>query len=242
MNRNLLITLIASAVFVSACGGGSSDAASVGSAGAPAAQDTSLAAVAADGTTSIDASSLAARLTTVAPAPLSAAETASLLWMREEEKLAQNVYAASYARWGTLIFNNVAASETTHTSAVKTLLDRYGLADPAAGKAAGAFTNTTLQGLYDTFAARSQASVVDALLVGAEIEDLDIHDLETQKATVDNADILLVYDNLLAGSRNHLRAFARELARYSVTYTPRYITQAAYDAIVASNTERGGNR
>jgi hypothetical protein len=45
--------------------------------------------------------------------------------------------------------------------------------------------------------ATSRTSLVQALKVGAQIEELDMRDITVQKAGIDNADILMVYDNLL---------------------------------------------
>ena len=58
---------------------------------------------------------------------LSADEAAGLIYMREEEKLAHDVYVTLYQQWGLPLFNNIANSEATHTSAIKVLLDRYGI-------------------------------------------------------------------------------------------------------------------
>jgi hypothetical protein len=60
-----------------------------------------------------------------------------------------------------------------------------------------------------------------------------------QKAGIDNADILLVYDNLLRGSRNHLRAFMKTLSQQGGGYTPQYLSQTEFDAIVNSPMETG---
>ena len=68
--------------------------------------------------------------------------------MREEEKLAHDVYVTLYAQWDLPIFQNISRSEQTHTDAVKTLIDRYGLTDPASSKV-GVFTNPDLQALYN---------------------------------------------------------------------------------------------
>lgn len=103
-------------------------------------------------------------------ATLSEAEIAGLVYMREEEKLAQDVYLALYAEWGLPIFQNIANSEQTHTDAVKTLLDRYGVEDPAVETAAGEFVNADLQALYDQLTALGEQSLGDALKVGATIE------------------------------------------------------------------------
>ena len=85
--------------------------------------------------------------TTVPPAAstLSAEEIAGLKFMREEEKLAHDVYVALYGLWGDNIFNQISFSETTHTEAVLALLVKYGIPDPAAGNPAGVFTDPALQ-------------------------------------------------------------------------------------------------
>ena len=45
------------------------------------------------------------------------------------------------------------------------------------------------------------------LLVGALIEEVDINDIQKElDEHVDNQDIVFVYDNLINGSYNHLRA------------------------------------
>jgi hypothetical protein len=174
-------------------------------------------------------------------APLSRAESDSLQFMREEEQLAHDVYAISATLWPQTPFSNITDSEDRHSAAVKRLLDRYKLADPLAGLSPGHFKTPAFQSLHDTLVTASRVSLVDALKVGAEIEELDIHDLDTQKTDIQQADILMVYDNLLRGSRNHLRAFIRMLTQQGKTYTPKHITQAQFDAIVSTGVERGNN-
>ena len=199
-----------------------------------------LMAVDAIGSTSIDAQILSAQLATYAKeVPLSDAEAASLAFMREEEQLAHDVYVVSDALYAPPIFENIAASEGTHSAAVKTLLDRYGLADPLAGLPNGTFKTPAFQTLYDALVAKSSLGLIKALEVGVEIEELDIHDLTEQEAVVDNADILMVYGNLKRASRNHLRAFWKVLTQQGGTYVPQYISQAEFDAIVNSPIETG---
>jgi hypothetical protein len=136
-------------------------------------------------------------------------EVAGLLRMREEEKLARDVYDAMDARWDLQIFRNIASSEQTHMDAVLALLDRHDLADPAAGMAAGEFASAELQTLYDTLVERGNTSSTESLHVGVAIEELDIADL--QSLGTDTADIALVYAHLEAGSEHHLDAFNRQL-------------------------------
>ncbi|MEZ4664795.1 MAG: DUF2202 domain-containing protein [Caldilineaceae bacterium] len=194
-----------------------------------------------EGVTDVDAGSLATALAPIAAGALSSAEADGLIFMREEEKLAHDVYVTLGAQWDLPIFNNISASETTHTDAVKTLLDRYGLDDPAVGKDVGVFENATLQALYTDLVAQGSQSLTAALIVGATIEDLDIVDLQTRIAQTERPDIQLVYENLMKGSRNHLRAFTSTLSRQTgEAYQPQYLDQAAYDAIINSEVERGG--
>jgi hypothetical protein len=170
---------------------------------------------------------------------LSDAELAAIGFMREEEKLARDVYLDMYDIWGMRIFDNISQSEQTHTDAVLFLIEKYDLEDPAAGKLRGEFSDATLQGLYDSLVAQGTSSLIDALIVGATIEDLDIFDLTEQLAVADNQDITVVFENLQKGSRNHLRTFHGRLVDMNMTYTPIYISQAEYDEIVSSPMERG---
>jgi len=137
-----------------------------------------------------------------------------LTYMREEEKLARDVYLSLYDEWNMRIFSNIAASEQKHTDAVKTLLVRYGIPDPAAGKAQGEFTNPDLQDLYDQLIQQGSVSKVEALRVGVFIEETDIDHLNAAIATTTHNDIKTVYSNLLKGSLNHLDAFESQLAKF----------------------------
>jgi hypothetical protein len=166
-----------------------------------------------ENTTSVDPATLDHAFSGVATTDLSEAEAEGLSFMREEEKLARDVYLMLYEQWGIRIFQNIAKAEETHMSAVAGLLERYGLPDPAADKAVGVFTNPELQALYDQLMEEGSQSLADALRVGALVEEVDIIDLEDYIDQTDNEDLLLVYQNLLKGSYNHLRAFKSTLEK-----------------------------
>ena len=192
------------------------------------------------GNTTIDADALSASLDELSTDALSADEAGGILYMREEEKLARDVYLTLYEQWGIPIFQNIASSEATHMDAVGTLIDRYGLEDPAAGKDIGEFADVTLQELYDGLTGEGAESLAAALRVGAAIEEIDILDLEKHIAETGKSDIILVYENLMKGSRNHLRSFVSTLQRQEGgSYQPQYLDQAAYEAIISTPAERG---
>ncbi len=173
---------------------------------------------------------------------LSSEEEAGLLQMRQEEKLARDVYLALYETWGTKVFANIAASEVRHMAAVKWLLDKYGLGDPVGEDGPGVFSDPYFQGLYDELVAAGSISVVEALRVGATIEDLDIYDLLECLLETDNDDITRVYLHLVRGSRNHLRAFVGFLEFLGESYEAQYLTQEEVDAIIDAPWETGPYR
>lgn len=221
------------ALVLSACGGGGGDSVTpAGAGGPPFVVDSS-------GLSSFNGPALDLSLATLPIETLSVAEQASLTFMREEEKLAHDVYARMDAIWtaNTRVFGNIAKSESTHTEAVRQLLLRYGLSDAAAPLAAGVFQNAALQGLYTQLVATGNASLVDALKVGAAVEEIDIVDLNTAMQNVNNQDIRLVYTNLLKGSRNHLRSFVRLLQNQGVTYVPQYMDPVTYAVTVGAAIE-----
>ncbi len=171
---------------------------------------------------------------------LSAEEAAALLFMREEEKLARDVYNALYTTWGQQTFTNIASSEQMHMDEIKVLLDRYALTDPAL--APGQFTDPALQALYTQLVAQGNLSLADALKVGAAIEEIDIRDLQTRMAETDNADIQQAYTNLMNGSYSHLKAFTGTLlTQTGETYVPQYLTAEQYQAIISSAGNGQGN-
>jgi hypothetical protein len=134
-------------------------------------------------------------------------EEQNILYMREEEKLARDVYLVMYDLWGADIFANISESEQRHMDAVKKLITRYGLTDPVADDLIGVFTNPDLKELYDDLIKAGEVSLEEALKVGVAIEELDIADLKQALTETDKRNIERVFQNLLNGSYNHLEAF-----------------------------------
>lgn len=146
-----------------------------------------------------------------ATVPLSEVEIADLMFMREEEKLARDTYLTLYETWKATVFTSISSSEQLHMDAMLKLLKRYKLPDPAAGNEVGTFTNAELQALYTQLVGQGGGSLPAALKVGGLIEEKDMIDIKAAIVRSVHADVDAVYDNLLCGSRNHLRAFARNI-------------------------------
>jgi len=171
-------------------------------------------------------------------ASLTVDETAGLLFMYEEEKLARDVYNALFATWGQSTFQNIAFSEQTHMDAVMALLVQYGIEVP--GDAAGIFKDASLQALYNSLLTTGNLSLADALKVGATVEEVDIMDLQSHLELTVNPDIKLVYNNLMNGSYNHLRNFVKVLNRKTgEVYQPQYLDADLYQSILSGTNGNG---
>jgi hypothetical protein len=162
---------------------------------------------------------------------LTEAEVTSLMEMREEEKFAREVYLAMNAKYNYRVFANIAKSENAHTSAVLYIMKGFGLTDPSPA-AATEFSNPLFTDLYAKLTAKGSVSLVEALKVGAFIEEYDIADLQRHLAETQNATVAKVYGNLLRGSKFHLKAFTNALKIQGATYTPTILTVVEYNKIL----------
>jgi hypothetical protein len=152
---------------------------------------------------------------------ISDAERTSLIFMREEEKLARDVYTYLSGIYPIRIFRNIARSEQKHMDAIKVLLDRYNIADPVGGNGPGVFTDSGIQALYNQFIAEGSQSLIEALHVGVQVEEADIEDLQNGLLALDdNKDIKRVYQNLLRASQKHLASFTTVLSKYETSVEP----------------------
>ncbi len=181
----------------------------------------------------ITQSNMKAQLELLPVEELSSEERDGLIFLREEEKLARDVYNYLHEYYSLNVFVNIPKSEQQHMDAVKFLLDRYEIKDPVEGMANGIFVNKDLQELYNNLISKGKESATEALKVGALIEEVDIRDLMNElNKSVDNQDIKLVYNNLIKGSKNHLRAFTGVLKTYGITYAPVILEETFYNEIV----------
>ena len=163
-----------------------------------------------------------------------------LALLREEEKLARDVYLTLFDTWGLNIFLNISAAEQRHTDQVLTRLSALGLADPVMSDAIGVFTEPMFTVLFNDLVSQGNISETDALIVGATIEDLDIRDIQEMAARTTDPTTLSMYASLECGSRNHMRSFYSALLSRGVTYRAQFITDAELARIVSTPTERCG--
>jgi len=170
----------------------------------------------------------------IAQNQLTLKEQAAILYMREEEKLARDVYDSMFAKYDVNPFGNIRKSEQIHMDKVKGLIETYKLTDPVEFKkdTHGLFTNRLLQKYYDDLISSGSLSFTDALKVGAKIEELDIHDLNEHIKQTQNQEIISVFNYLKIASGNHLRAFVRRLKMQNIAYNPSILSKEEFEAII----------
>lgn len=174
------------------------------------------------------------------------AEIEGLLFMREEEKLARDVYLQMADVWGMNIFSNIARSEQAHMDSVLSMIDLFEAVDPVGDRTLGEFVNQDLQALYNDLVSQGSLSLEDAMLVGGAIEEIDILDLQEYLAGTSDGAIIEVYQNLLRGSINHLASFVRTYERQTgETYQPQFMSLEEFQNLIskgASDGNGGGGR
>lgn len=163
-------------------------------------------------------------------APLTEDDVNSILYMREEEKLAHDVYVFFYEKYKRIPFKNISKSELAHQKAIAWLIDRYNIDAPTETKF-GEFTIEELQNLYTKLITEA-VDVISAFKVGAYIEEHDIMDLKNHLLKTKNPFVTRIYSNLLRASQFHLKAFVANLKFNGVTYQPQILSVEEYEAII----------
>ena len=184
-------------------------------------------------------------------------EQTHLEFMREEEKLARDVYIKLSTMYPDHpIFGRIDDSEQKHTDAVRDMIRKYGLADPSTNDNVGVYTGADY-GWYFTekfhqLVERASISELEALYVGAFIEELDMMDInqcpkvivETDNGIndvsqcgriyTDNRDVSKLYASLLDGSDSHLESYVRNIERYigKGNYQAQLLSQEQVDEIL----------
>ena len=163
---------------------------------------------------------------------LSNSETEALLFMWQEEKMAKDVYTYLYGKYQLRVFDNISKSEAIHQQAVTRLLEAYMVPLPENDQP-GIFDNQEIQDLYDNLISIGNESNIGGLTAGAMIEEKDILDLKNNLNETDNPWLTRVFSNLLKASENHLRAFNSVLKFNGAEYSPTFLNDEYFQAIIS---------
>lgn len=170
-----------------------------------------------------------------APLKLTASEISHLQFIREEEKLARDIYYLLAEQWELRIFTKIAESEQRHTDAVRLVLEKYGAMDPAKATLPGIFADRNLQDLYKLLLAEGGKSSLEALKVGALTEEKDISDINLAVKGTNKPDLLELYEYLKDGSSTHLRGFMAQIKTAGGSYSPQFVSQEEFEKAMNYN-------
>ncbi|MES9939178.1 MAG: DUF2202 domain-containing protein [Candidatus Thiodiazotropha sp. 6PLUC2] len=184
-------------------------------------------------------------------------EATHLIFMREEEKLARDVYTMLGMMYpNSVVFGRIDDSEQVHTDRVRQTLEAYGVEDPNTNDNLGIFTGESygeyFTDKYDALISQASSSELNALYVGALIEELDMLDIQRCPDVIleqdngidsdaecglvytDQPDVENLYESLLRGSANHLRGYVRAIEAVigEGAYAPQLLSQADLDEIL----------
>jgi len=81
--------------------------------------------------------------------PITEEEIQGLLYMREEEKLARDVYLKMLEKYNARVFDNISEAEQRHMDFVKEMLDKFSVTDPVTNNDPGVFSNSDLSAAYN---------------------------------------------------------------------------------------------
>jgi hypothetical protein len=172
--------------------------------------------------------------------PLSFNERDAILFMREEEKLARDIYLRLYEMWGAQPFENMRQVEERHMAALLCLISKYELKDPVGDRAVGSFKTHEFAKLYKILLKKGSQSLPDSYAVGAMLEVWDMSDKIEIEEDLDNKDLIAVVEELRRSSRNHMRSLDLNLLEHGMTFHPVSIAPTVYKNVTASDTEREG--
>ena len=133
---------------------------------------------------------------------------AQLTEMREEERMARDLYTQLAASSGEAIFTRIAGAEQRHLDAVERLMTSQGMSPEAAGTTVGRYAVGEVQAAYTRWLSQGRASDQAAYKVGVELETWDIAELKTMEVPSDTTGARVVAA-LLNGSEHHLTAFTK---------------------------------
>lgn len=170
-----------------------------------------------------------------AQAKLNESEAAHLRFIREEEKLARDIYYVLAGMWDLKIFVKIAESEQRHTDAVRLVIEKYNISDPAKATPPGVFVNGEVQKLYNVLNERGKASSLEALKIGALTEEKDISDINVAMAGTNKPDLLDLYRYLKEGSSTHLRGFMAEIRKAGGDYAPQFLSISDFEKALKAN-------
>jgi hypothetical protein len=140
---------------------------------------------------------------------LNTAQRTALADVAEQQQLARDLYRAFAAQYDNTMLDHAADAAASQLDAVRTLMTRYGVADPTAGETAGAYSDQSVQATYDRLLAQGQGGYDNALTVLRTLEAAHVTALTNDLSGLTAPDVRQVYNRLLSLSAMYQAMFAQ---------------------------------
>lgn len=184
----------------------------------------------ADGISTLTRASVAPVLTVTDS--LSADEIEFQFALREDEKMARDLYTVFAAKYSTAPqIDRIAAAENSHIACVEAVLDYYEISYPAMTAAAGLFEDAKRQAIYNELADKS-GTLLEVYATMAAVEEESVSAYKSVQSEITNENIALVITNMIKASSNHLKAAVCQIIAGGGTYTPLYLSAEEFGTIV----------
>lgn len=182
-------------LLVAGCGSTSKSGTSPSTAGVPSTA----------GSTAVTGPSSTAAPTAAPVTALTAAVRADLVFVHEQERVGSDAFAVFAARYPSQpVFGNLAKSQTTQVATVTAMMSRYGVPDPSSGLAAGKYSDSALQKVYDSMVATATSD--HALDAVEHFEEQNAASLRAAQSHTTSTDLVTMYTNLERASTAHVTA------------------------------------
>jgi hypothetical protein len=165
---------------------------------------------------------------------LSTAETKALITVHDNQKLSLHVYDSLFAIWGINPFGNIRSAESQHVLFLDDVAENYALEldTDKSENSTLEFSMPQTENIFHESISKGSLSVIDALKIGARLEEMSLQLLHDAKAVTIKSDLLHTFDILAMGSKNNLQAFNRRLKMYGITYEPGVLEQKDFKNII----------
>ncbi len=168
---------------------------------------------------------------------LTGGEEGFLLHMREEEKLARDLYLDFSEYWKLPLFAKTARAEQRHMLTTGLMIELFGLEDPITDDGRGLFSDPAWSTLYAELSARGGLSIEEALGAAGWVEEADIVDLTEALEQSSDPALIRTFDHLLRGSVSHLRAVVKALAKRGVGYEAQLLDPDRLEGLLAPSAD-----
>lgn len=170
--------------------------------------------------------------------PLTTDEIEFIYAVREDEKLAHNLYIYFVTQYPTARqLANIGNAEINHITTIERVFTYYEIDFPTLGQP-GVFTDENRQAIYTRLTAQG-STLHEAYQVMAALEEENIVIYSKVASELTNPNLQLIINNLAQSSENHFKVLVNQITAWGSIYTPTLLEASQYEEILDSVFQPG---